>query len=223
MSVSSSNPLTELVYSKELIITARSVKRESRLSANNPSAGNELVSNFCGMSVKVMVQKSNNKALLAEVDENFLNFIFCFLAFPLGRVASISGFGTCMPNIDNLYRSVSDLTEAKCVREGRMLLYSELDCVYHCGNMILFGEESLYRVARGNLDYGARFLKWIGKFMLTDEWVVTPLSSMSTITYLSALKVSPSDIEEKVVSISLEEVNIGLSMLYDYLPDVKTM
>lgn len=43
-------------------------------------------------------------------------------------------------------------------------------------------------------------------FMVTDDLVVTPLSSMSRFMYLNNLKVTLNDIEEQMVDIGIKEV-----------------
>lgn len=52
------------------------------------------------------------------------------------------------------------------------------------------------------------FVRGLTKFMVTDDLVVTPLSSMSCFTHLNKLKVPPTYIKEQVINIGMEEVMI---------------
>lgn len=51
-----------------------------------------------------------------------------------------------------------------------------------------------------------RYLKASGKFMVTDDLVITPLSSTSSIAILGKLNVPLNDVEEHEVNIGIEEV-----------------
>jgi len=42
--------------------------------------------------------------------------------------------------------------------------------------------------------------------MVTDDLVVTPMSSISAVSYLNTLKVPLSDLEERVIAIGVKEV-----------------
>lgn len=51
-----------------------------------------------------------------------------------------------------------------------------------------------------------RYLKASGKFMLMDDLVITPLSSFSTISLLSKLKIPLNDVEQHEINVGIEEV-----------------
>lgn len=50
------------------------------------------------------------------------------------------------------------------------------------------------------------FLKKTAKFMVTDDLIVTPFTSISCIKYVQSCKVSLNDSEEQVISIGMKEV-----------------
>lgn len=43
-------------------------------------------------------------------------------------------------------------------------------------------------------------------YIVTDDLIVTPMASVSSVSYLNRLKVQPFDIEERVISIGMKEV-----------------
>ncbi|MCH90606.1 tyrosine/dopa decarboxylase [Trifolium medium] len=62
------------------------------------------------MVVKVMVRKSTKEFLFAEAQEDFIDFLFSFLTFPLGGVLEmLKGFSS-LSCIDNLYKSMTELS-----------------------------------------------------------------------------------------------------------------
>jgi len=62
------------------------------------------------MSVKVTLRKSNEQILFVEAGDDFADFVFSFLTFPLGGVLHmLQGFSS-FRCIDNLYKSLSDLS-----------------------------------------------------------------------------------------------------------------
>ncbi|KAK1373932.1 hypothetical protein POM88_030125 [Heracleum sosnowskyi] len=64
------------------------------------------------------------------------------------------------------------------------------------------------------------FVRGPTKFMVTDDLVVTPLSSMSCFTYFHRLKVAPGDIEEQVINIGMEE---ALNLLWASLTSTSVL
>ncbi|RHN44343.1 hypothetical protein MtrunA17_Chr7g0218371 [Medicago truncatula] len=62
------------------------------------------------ISVKVTVQKSDEQILFVEAGDDFVDFVYSFLTFPLGRVLHmLQGFSS-LSCIDNLYKSLCDLS-----------------------------------------------------------------------------------------------------------------
>jgi hypothetical protein len=65
------------------------------------------------MSVKVTVRKSNEQILFVEAEEDFVDFVFSFLTFPLGGVLHmLQGFSSVCC-IDNLYKSMTELSSER--------------------------------------------------------------------------------------------------------------
>jgi len=56
-----------------------------------------------------MVNKSNNKIVLAEADGDFVDFLFSFLTTPLGSILNLTNGKFPLGSIGNLYRSVKRL------------------------------------------------------------------------------------------------------------------
>jgi len=71
------------------------------------------------MSVKVLQRKSTGEILFVEGGVNFIDFLFSFLTFPLGGVLHMLQGLSSLSCIDNLYKSLSDLSpEMYLMSEG---------------------------------------------------------------------------------------------------------
>lgn len=58
-----------------------------------------------------MQRKSNGKILFAQGKEDFANFLFSFLTFPLGAVVQLLECCSSIGSVDALYKSIVDLDE----------------------------------------------------------------------------------------------------------------
>ncbi|KAK7281656.1 hypothetical protein RIF29_09839 [Crotalaria pallida] len=84
-SLLSETPLTDLFVRKKEFSMNSNLMSGLNFDISEPetNAGGEM------MKVKVVVRKSNKKILFAIASEDFVDFIFSFLTFPLGRVVQM--------------------------------------------------------------------------------------------------------------------------------------
>ena len=81
-------------------------------------------SSDCVQKVKLLVKKTDQSVVHAEVPEEFCNILFSFLTLPLGQVIKHLGGSSSISSIDNLHRSVG----------GNMTDYIKSDV---CRDMVL--------------------------------------------------------------------------------------
>lgn len=233
--INSKTPLTDMFLGKKQIISDM-VKFEPARTAQPQGK----TTNSRKMTVKVLLQKSNNKLLLAQCEEDFIDFLFSFLTIPLGRVVSLLSGNISVPGIENLHRSMLNLDVGRYIKSQElkdMLLYPRLGSQHLCSNQIFSlveattpkfycctdyssGQYTGYMTVDKHKSFGhliccdmtiknpkgkGGFVRWPTMFMVTDDLVVTPLSSMSCFTYLNDLKVPPSDVEEQAINIGMDE------------------
>ncbi|KAK7286868.1 hypothetical protein RJT34_22189 [Clitoria ternatea] len=74
------------------------------------------------MDVKLIQSKSQKKIIFAEVNEDFVDFIFSFLTVPLGSIVKLLGGNTFVGCVDNLYKSVETLDSSWCTESRSVLL-----------------------------------------------------------------------------------------------------
>ncbi|KAL1193843.1 hypothetical protein V5N11_031969 [Cardamine amara subsp. amara] len=198
------------------------------------------------LNLKVYVRKTDGSILYAECREDFVDFLFSFLAIPLEFAWEISIDNVNMGCVGNLCRSVKGLSFGQPKKAN--VLKCMLPSYYNCRAQLLdvaFEEMPEYECLVSNDPYrystsscsklakkiqknvlagGERIAKLISvdskskatsdaiglvkgetNFIVSDDLVVTPMNSSSTISLLSKLKMSISDIEEQVISIGKTE------------------
>ncbi|KAK7256842.1 hypothetical protein RIF29_30374 [Crotalaria pallida] len=104
-SLLSRTPLTDLFLRKKLLHKNSQLRTAFDFNTSEPGVivGGEM------MKVKAMVRKSNSKILYVLAEEDFVDFLFSFLTFPLGGVVQMLKGKSCMGSIDNMYKSMGDL------------------------------------------------------------------------------------------------------------------
>ncbi|XP_074352046.1 uncharacterized protein LOC141691207 [Apium graveolens] len=207
-SILSKTPLTSMFLGKNYVIVDKTIQTitNSQMSTEGNTSDKK-------MTVKVLVQKSNNKILLAEAAEDFAELLFTFLSIPLGKVISLlSASHSSTVVAENLNKSVSDLNVNRYFKSQKlknMLLDPKLAEHYYSSNQIIplkqAATPSLCCEHLVNPKGSDVFMKARTMFMVTDDLVVTPLSSATCFNYLNSLKVPPSDVKDQVVNIDMQE------------------
>lgn len=97
------------------------------------------------INIKLLLSKSNKKVLYAEAGEEFPDLLFSFLTFPLGAVVKLLG-GYGMGCVDNLYKSVKDLSFKDCMKSEECkekLLSPKIASYFGSKNQLLKIEEQV--------------------------------------------------------------------------------
>ncbi|KAL1814515.1 hypothetical protein ACET3Z_017089 [Daucus carota] len=225
----SKNALSDYFFGEKLI--------NLKIRPIQPSNRTECTDGAKKIKVKVYVQKSTNKILLAHCSQDFVNFLLSLLTVPLGKVISLFPADHESLNIEHIHQSVPKLDVGEYLKSQQlkdMLLYPKLLSQYFCPSHIFPLEEqnNFYKYLKQTSTAGGRdlysltldstqsykylsdispiskiggFVRGPTKFMVTDDLVVTPLSSMSCFAYLQELKVPLNDIEEQEIHFGMNE------------------
>ncbi|KAI3701647.1 hypothetical protein L6452_26879 [Arctium lappa] len=184
---------------------------------------NEKGTNLKKMTLRVTLQKSTSKFLFAEAKEDFMDFLFGFLEISLGTlIGKLMNGNTSFECFNNLFASISNMSVGECIKSQDlkdMLIEPQLVLKYVSENQIFplnvpksyelrYHEPKLY--LKDPRDIDRRYLKSPTKFMLKDDLVVTPLSSISVMALLNKLKVPLNDVEQHAIIIDIDE---GLKIL----------
>ncbi|KAF8394968.1 hypothetical protein HHK36_018907 [Tetracentron sinense] len=214
--LSSETPLTNLVFLERVIVDQ--IQFDPR-NMTQPIDERDAEIDKKKLRVKLMVSKSNNKVLYAEAGEDFGDLILSFLTFPLGAIVDLLGGNSPWQCVNKLYKSVEHLSVGNYIKSDEcknMLIRPKLAPYFSCDNQLL-GIEEVYlphyseflnpKLLNARINRGGGFLKGPKMFMITDDLVVTPLSSISAIY---SFNVPLSDVEERVVTVGKKE---ALSLL----------
>ncbi|XP_012841425.1 PREDICTED: uncharacterized protein LOC105961715 [Erythranthe guttata] len=221
-SLLSPTPLSDIILNKrkvELGTTTPKTEPGVLLHAMEKEATS---ANSNKMILKVMVQKSTNKLLFAQSEEDFIDFLCILLAIPIGGVECLLGGNACLKNIDNLYKSVANINGDKYLVTQDMknrLVKPKLLHGYISGNPILpLSEESCPRyqniIAQKAVWFSSvKFVKGQGKYIggptlykITDDLTVTHFCMGSILSHLKDRKIPSSDVKELELEIGLQEV-----------------
>ncbi|KAL8031342.1 hypothetical protein ABFX02_13G018100 [Erythranthe guttata] len=188
--------------------------------------------------LKVTVQKSTNKLLFAQSNNEFVDFLCSLLTFPLGGVEYHLCNNTSFKGIDNLYTSLADFIGDEYLANAdirKSLMKPSLPHGYMSENKILplvgntdprlfyhkglgMDEEWLSYSSRDSkcaraIKYrnnGGYYINGRKMYMVSDDLTVTPLCMISIFSILKDMKITLSDVKEVEVPIGVDE---GLSIL----------
>ncbi|KAL3635446.1 hypothetical protein CASFOL_019993 [Castilleja foliolosa] len=209
-SLLSETPLTDIILNKGLL-NPIVVKCDACILPVD-QAVEQSSSNDKKMTVKAIIQESTNRLMLVEADSNFVDFLFSMFTIPLGKVEGLLGGSTGLKNIDNLYRSLGNITDDKYLKTQdtkAMLLEPCLPVGYVSKDNILpliqetwKWDGCSFKSPKGPGNY----VKGQKMYMATDDLTVTPLCMASSISIFKQLKVPFSDVKELELDIGLKEV-----------------
>ncbi|KAK6157285.1 hypothetical protein DH2020_011533 [Rehmannia glutinosa] len=154
--------------------------------------------------VKAILRKSDNKLLFVEAKEDFVDFLFSLLIIPFGGVERLLGSNTSLKNMDNLYKSITNLIGDRHLRTPDIidrLMKPELPPNYLSKNQIFPLTEqmnpSIYyfqsvtdtdrTVEKGywmrfkDPKGGESYVRRPGTFMVSDDLTVKRMDSISSI------------------------------------------
>ncbi|XP_009611659.1 uncharacterized protein [Nicotiana tomentosiformis] len=114
VSLLSKTPLTNMVLTSQGNWVKDTSKFEDTLTAKLDKKAVSQNSN--SMSLKLIVSKSKQKVLYAEAGVKLVDFLFSFLAFPLGAVVKLLGGNSRLGCIDNLYKGAANLSSENYIK-----------------------------------------------------------------------------------------------------------
>ncbi|KAJ0705939.1 hypothetical protein HanLR1_Chr09g0301111 [Helianthus annuus] len=189
------------------------------------------VSTTSKMHLEVSLQKSTGKVLFAEAEEDFVDFLFGILSIPLGTVVgTLMNGASSISCLDNIFKSISNMSVGRYLKSQDvkdMLLKPHFGQPFSSKNQVFPLENTVFSPSTRFKSYEFKdqmieqqLVKQSGVFMVTDDLIITPLSSYSTINIRKKLKVRLDDIERHEITIDLEE---GLRILNTSLRSKSTL
>ncbi|KAL0715785.1 hypothetical protein Bca4012_065107 [Brassica carinata] len=209
--------LLECVFSSNIPLTDAFLRKQSSRNMNllnkplSPALEeykNE--ANSDRLTLNVVVRKEDRKVLFFECREDFVNLLFTFLAVSLEFGLEASG-----DNMENLL----DINTDKAPEFGfSYSFFGGRRLLRLYGDRIVFGVENLVQLKHicphsvqsvsSHCNACKGFVKQNMKFRVTDDLIITPLSSSSTIGCLEQFQVSLADVDVQEISIGKAEVKM---------------
>ncbi|EYU32397.1 hypothetical protein MIMGU_mgv1a025360mg, partial [Erythranthe guttata] len=223
----SRTPLSDIILNKGQVNDFAGLKFEPGILFHEMEK--EASSNSKKMISRVHIQKSTNKVLFAQAEEDFVDLLCSFLTINLGGIECLLGSNTCLKSIDNLYTSIADIIDDKNlvsahIRNRLLMKPKHLPDDYISKTPFLPISEkrsfsSDYYIRRwGTVIFSSlKYLKCKGKYIrgptmykVTDDLTVTPFCMLSTLSFFEEHKISLSDVKELELEIRLEEIEIDI-------------
>ncbi|CBI31735.3 unnamed protein product, partial [Vitis vinifera] len=146
------------------------------------------------MSLKLLINKKDNKVVFAEAEYSFIDFLFNLLTLPIGTIVSFLPKENCLRN---LHESINKLEEAYLLpnqsNDSPLKLNTPVDAILPFFDL--------------PLSWSDRHVKDdLVTYMVANDLSVTPMSMTSTMALFKKYNISEVGVlEEKVVAIGLEE------------------
>ncbi|XP_048140254.1 uncharacterized protein LOC115728179 [Rhodamnia argentea] len=184
------------------------------------------------VNLKLLVDKTNRRVLFAEGGKDFVDFLFHILALPVGTVIRLLEKIGMVGSLGNLYSSIEKLNDVINAKTYyRCSSRSSVSCSTYvaehpsakcpnCGNS-MNQRSTFVESPAGNLTAAVAsaaesagkggFVQGLVTYMVMDDLVVKPMSTISSITLLNQFNVKEiGHLEEKVVNLGMDE---GIKLL----------
>ncbi|KAF9618776.1 hypothetical protein IFM89_002644 [Coptis chinensis] len=155
-SLLSKTPLSDVLLSKRKWISPNMIRSESvDIKPQVPRTALDTKMGSLTLLIKkpnkilYMGKRNKEKVVYAAAKENFLDFLFSFLGFPMGSALELLGRDSSIRSIDNLYKSVEDMRNgnpAQFKECNDILLHPKVAAHHSCENQLLQMEEEDLRV-----------------------------------------------------------------------------
>ena len=147
------------------------------------------------MSLKLLINKNDDKVVFAEAEKDFVDFLFNLLTLPIGTTTSFLPKGICL---GGLHESIKKLDGAYLQPNQSADSPLKLNTLAYA--ILPFFNSSSSR-SHGHV-------QGLVTYMVPDDLSITPMSMATTMALFKKYNIEEVDVlEEKMVAISLDEVN----------------
>ncbi|EYU44043.1 hypothetical protein MIMGU_mgv1a0265391mg, partial [Erythranthe guttata] len=213
-SLLSKTPLTDLIlHQTNEMASVRGNDLHHRIKQGSKSNSKRMI-------VKAVVQISTNEFLFYKAGTDFIDFLFSLLTIPLGAVEYLLDGNTSLRNIDNLYRSITELIDEKymtsqCTRNR--LIKPELPPKYLSKYQIFplteqtTPKKGYWMCVKDPKGEGCYIKVQNQMYIVLPHLMVIDCISSSIGPILEQLKIPSCDVKELEIEIGLEELSSSRS------------
>ncbi|XP_058774269.1 uncharacterized protein LOC131648535 [Vicia villosa] len=180
------------------------------------------------VSMKLLIDTKNNKVLFAEASKPVIDFLFNLLCLPIGTVVKLLSANDMVGSLGNLYQSVENLNQnymqpfqtkhvllnPKTQSPSTVTYDNTTPCPgrpgYPCGQSMIYevcyvrSKKISEKKASNTINSG--FVKDVVTFMVMDDLVIQPMSTISSITLLNKFNIKEiGTLQEKIVEMGMDE------------------
>nr|XP_025621639.1 uncharacterized protein LOC112713106 [Arachis hypogaea] len=160
--------------------------------------------------MKLLIDTKCKRVLFAEASKEVVDFLFNLLQLPLGAVVKLLTEKSMVGGIGNLYKSVEGLGDSflQPNLSRDVLLNPGFPSSSTAISGLLLPSSA---AATGRVHGSSGFVKEVVTYMVMDDLVIQPMSTISSITLLNKFNVKEvGALQEKVVELGMNE---GLRLL----------
>ncbi|KAF7811362.1 Mitochondrial distribution and morphology protein [Senna tora] len=164
------------------------------------------------LSLKLLIDTNAEKVLFAEASKDFIDFLFNLLRLPIGTVIRLLTKNGMVGCLGKLYESIENLNDTYLLnptqhKEALLKPTAPMNSMSYAVTYV--GEKAEEEVKKCSGEGG--FVKEVVTYMVMDDLVVQPMSTISSITLLNKFHVKEvGSLQEKVVEVGMEE---GIKLL----------
>ncbi|KAL5215543.1 hypothetical protein ABZP36_006944 [Zizania latifolia] len=170
------------------------------------------------VAVKLFVDKERSKVLFAESGNEFVDVLFGFLTLPLGAVVRLFGKQSQLGCLDEVYKSVEDLsTDYFQTEEHKTMLLEPFidDAAILCDKLKVkidtdlrdVGQRPQCAVNTAAADSNGVFVEGCFKFIITDDLQIAPASTSLMLSLFEKFGVrDPAFLEQKILQLNAEKI-----------------
>ncbi|XP_049409209.1 uncharacterized protein LOC125872520 [Solanum stenotomum] len=155
------------------------------------------------LSIKLLIDSNAKKVVFAEVEKNFVDFLFHILSLPVGRVTKLlkeKGMNGCLHNIYESFLFNCLITMFR-KKEKNVYKCSSAKCSY-----VMEGVYKICPLCKNSMSMvvpatDGGFVKETVKYMVMDDLVVKPLSVSNIMGHVNDVVA----LHEEVVQFGIEE------------------
>ncbi|KAL4358306.1 hypothetical protein AHAS_Ahas09G0273500 [Arachis hypogaea] len=167
------------------------------------------------VSMKLLIDTKCKRVLFAEASKEVVDFLFNLLQLPLGAVVKLLTEKSMVGGIGNLYKSVEGLGDSflQPNLSRDVLLNPGFPSSSTAISGLLLPSSA---AATGRVHGSSGFVKEVVTYMVMDDLVIQPMSTISSITLLNKFNVKEvGALQEKVVELGMNEATEGLIAVED--------
>ncbi|KAI3461372.1 hypothetical protein Pfo_018035 [Paulownia fortunei] len=177
------------------------------------------------VSLKLLIDTQGKRVLFAEASKDCVDFLFHILSLPVATLISLMGKQGMVGSLANLYESIENLNESymqpnqtkdtllkpkfyRCTQGGNYVSFDPCTICPHCNRYMNTIMQYAAPPPRKQASDEGGFVKGVVTYMVMDDLVAMPMSTISSITLLNKFNVKEVGALEEKVAVKLLKASL---------------